>query len=136
MIAFLLALALAPADPPALGPIGRQALPAGGCAAYLWDTAPKRALVAMATADPARLRLRLDGRTLDFARGGEQGTAGFGFAGVTEYRGGDVVAVLDMTVQTRPDLTGGAVVPAATLRIERPGRDTLIAPVAGLIGCR
>lgn len=129
------ALALLLADPSALAPIGRQALPARGCAAYLWDSAPTRRLVAMATADPARLRLRLDGRTLDVARAGERGAAGYGFATVTEYRGSDVTAVLDMTVETRPDMTGGAVVPGATLRIERPGRDTLIAPVAGLIGC-
>lgn len=130
-----LTLALLAADPSALGPIGRQALPAKGCAAYLWDTSPTRRLVAMATADPAQLRLQLDGKTLDVARGGQQGSAGFGFAGVTEYRGIDVTAVLDMAVQTRPDLTGGAVVSTATLRIDRPGRDTLIAPVAGLIGC-
>ena len=134
MITALLALTLA--DSSTLGPIGRQALPERGCAAYLWDTAPKRTLVAMATADPARLRLRLDGRTVDVARAGARGEAGFGFAGVTEYRGADVIAVLDMAVQARPDLTGGAVVPAATLRIERPGRDVLIAPVAGLIGCK
>jgi hypothetical protein len=134
MIALTLALLLT--DPSMLGPIGRQALPARGCAAYLWDTAPKRTLVAMATADPAQLRLQLDGRMVDVARGGQQGQAGFGFAGVTEYRGVDITAVLDMAVQTRPDLTGGAVVPAATLRIERPGRDVLIAPVAGLIGCK
>lgn len=134
MIALMLALLFA--DPSILGPIGRQALPARGCAAYLWDTAPKRTLVAMATADPAQLRLQLDGRTVDVARAGQQGQAGLGFAGVTEYRGADVTAVLDMAVQTRPDLTGGAVVPVATLRIERPGRDVLVAPVAGLIGCR
>lgn len=133
MIALMLTLLIA--DPPTLGPIGRQALPARGCAAYLWDSAPTRSLVAMATADPAQLRLQLDGRTLDVARGRQQGSAGFGFAGVTEYQGPGVTAVLDMAVQTRPDLTGGAVVPTGTLRIDRPGRDTLVTPVAGLIGC-
>ena len=133
MIAITLALFLA--DPSVLGPIGRQAMPARGCAAFLWDTAPTRNLVAMATADPARLRLHLDGKTVDVARGGERGSAGFGFAGVTEYRGADVTVVLDMAVQTRPELTGGGVVPAGTLRVERAGRDVLVTPVAGLIGC-
>lgn len=131
----MIALSLLLQVTPVLGPIGRQALPARGCAAYLWDTAPKRRLVAMATADPGQIRLQLDGKTVDVARAGQRGAAGFGFAGTTEYRGADVTAVLDLTVQTRADLTGGAVVPAATLRIERPGRDTLVAPVAGLIGC-
>ena len=46
-----------------------------------------------------------------------------------------MLAVLDMAVETRADLTGGAVVPAATLRVERPGRDAVVVPVAGLIGC-
>lgn len=140
MIALLLALLLpVQAGPvgeaPVLGPIGRQTLPAKGCAAYLWSGGPRRELVAMASAEPGQLRLRLDGRTLDVARAGAQGAAGFGFGERIEYRGADVVAVLDMTVQTRRDLAGGAVVPAATLRIERPGRDVLVAPVAGLIGC-
>lgn len=130
-----LALVMLVQEAPALGAIGRQELPASGCAAYLWDNAPTRKLVAMATAEPARLRLHLDGRTVDVARAAHQGAAGFGFAGVTEYRGGDVTAVLDMAVETRRDLQGGGVVPAGTLRVERPGRDVLVAPVAGLIGC-
>jgi hypothetical protein len=134
-LAALLGLQGAPAPAPVLGPIGRQTLPAKGCAVFLWDNQPKRELVAMAVADPATIRLRLDGATVDVARAAEQGPAGFGFSGITEYRGEDVTAVLDMTVETRRDLSGGAVVPAATLRVERPGRDTLIAPVAGLIGC-
>lgn len=131
----LLALLALLQDAPALGPIGQQQLPAKGCAAFLWDSAPKRQLVAMATADPAQLRLRLDGKTVDVSRAAQRGAAGFGFAETIEYRGNDVTAVLDLTVQTRSDLTGGAVVPAATLRVERPGRDVLITPVAGLIGC-
>lgn len=136
LAAALLFAPLLVADPPVLGPIGRQALPAKGCAAFLWDAQPAgRRLVAMATADPARLRLHLDGRTLDVARAAQQGAAGFGFSGLTEYRGVDLVAVLDMGVEMRADLKGGGVVPAATLRIERPGRDVLVTPVAGLIGC-
>lgn len=133
MIAVLLPLLLQGA--PVLGPIGRQALPARGCAAYLWSALPRRELVAMATAEPGVLRLKVDGRTVDVARAGGTGAAGFGFAERTEYRGADVSAVLDLSVQTRRDLTGGAVVPSATLRVERPGRDVLVAPVAGLIGC-
>lgn len=131
----LLALALLMQEAPVLGPIGRQTLPPKGCAAYLWNNGPKRQLVAMATAEPGVIRLRLDGKTVDVARAGQEGAAGFGFAGVTEYRGADVTAVLDMTVQAREDLAAGAVVPVATLRVERPGRDVLVTPVAGLIGC-
>lgn len=130
-----LALTLLAADPPVLEAIGRQALPAKGCAAYLWDGGQPRRLVAMAVAEPGLLRVKLDGRVVDVARAGAEGAAGFGFSGVTTYRGADLLAVLDMSVETRRDLQGGGVVPAGTLRVERPGRDVLVQPVQGLIGC-
>lgn len=120
--------------PATLGPIGKQAMPARGCAAYLWSTGD-RALVAMATADSARLRLAVDGKPVDYARVDEGGPGGYGFAGVTTYRGGDLTVALDMTIVTREDLASGAMVPNATLRLERPGRDTIVLPVAGMIGC-
>lgn len=152
MIDLMLALALAaakdkPKPPPApapvvasvdglpIGSLSKQDLPATGCAAYLWTLTPSHALVAMATADPATVRLTLDGVTADYAKSAADGAGGYGFANTTEYKGGDVTATLDMAIVTRPDLAGGAAVPEATLRVERPGRDALVLPVAGLIGC-
>jgi hypothetical protein len=139
MIALLLALQTLPPAPEALlpGAIGRQALPTKGCAAYLWSRGPTPVLVAMAVADPASARLAIGGTAKDFARvtasGGE---AGFGFAKLTEYRLGDVTATIDLTIATRPDLTGGGVVTDATLTVMRGGGDTLVVPIGGLIGCR
>jgi hypothetical protein len=113
MISLALMLALQAATPaPAansgpgpLGAIGQQKLPAKGCAAYLWSMDAGRQLVAMATADPAQIRLAIDGKTLD------------------------------MAVAVRADISAGATVTSATLRIDRPGRDTVVMPVGGLIGC-
>lgn len=148
MIALLLAAANPPAaDPPArstpptsidglpIAGLPRQSLPARGCAAYLFSGGKTRTLVAMASAEAATLRLALDGTPADYARGTQTGTAGFGFAATTEYRAGDVTATLDLTVQPRRDLSQGAVVDSATLRIDRPGKDSIVLPVAGLIGC-
>lgn len=151
MIALLLALLLAPAQkapkvelpspPPAsidglpIGGIARQALPVKGCAAYLFSTGKTRSLVAMVAADAGTLRIALDGRTIDLARAAQQGAAGYGLSAETEYRAGDVTASLTLTVQTRADLSNGAAVPEAILRIERPGRDGIVMPLAGLIGC-
>ncbi len=118
-----------------LGAIGKQALPAKGCAAYLWSAGAENALVAMAVADPAQLRLAIDGKTADYARMSQSGGGGFGFAGITEYRGGDVTATLDMAIAPRAGLSNGAAVPEGTLRIDRPGKDGVVVPVAGLIGC-
>lgn len=148
MIALLIAAAVqavssAPAPVPAtptasgtpkLGAIGKQAMPAKGCAAFLWAAAD-RTLVAMAVADTARIRVAVDGKPVDYARTDEAGPGGFGFAGVTTYRGGDLTIVLDMTVVSRDELTAGAMVPNATVRIDRPGRDTVVLPLAGMIGC-
>ena len=120
--------------PDPLAAIGKQVLPTRGCAAYLW-TLDDRRLVAMASADTARIRLAIDGKSADFALSDQSGSAGFGFAGVTQYRGGDVTATLDMAIATRGDITAGATVTAASLRIDRPGRDTVVVPVGGLIGC-
>jgi hypothetical protein len=123
------------AGPGPLGAIGKQKLPVRGCAAYLWNVDSNRQLVAMASADPAQLRIAIDGKTTDFAQASQSIPIGFGFAADTVYRGGDVTATLDLTIATRADITAGATVTAATLRIDRPGRDTIVVPVGGLIGC-
>jgi len=134
MIALLLALQ-APAPLPA--PIGRQALPARGCAAYLWSRGPAPELVAMATAEPATLRLALGGKPADLPRIATSGAAaGYGLAARTEYRLGAVTATLELTLAARPDLTEGAAVTEAMLTVVQDGAETLVLPVGGLVGCR
>jgi hypothetical protein len=149
MLALVLALqAATPSTPQSPGPnagpnpgasplsaIGQQKLPARGCAAYLWTLDVNRQMVAMASADPAQIRLAIDGKVLDFARATQSDPIGFGFGGITQYRRDDVTATLDLAISTRADITAGATVTAATLRIDRPSRDTVVVPVGGLIGC-
>ena len=149
MLALVLALqAATPSTPQSPGPnagpnpgasplsaIGQQKLPARGCAAYLWTLDVNRQMVAMASADPAQIRLAIDGKVLDFARATQSDPIGFGFGGITQYRRDDVTATLDLAISTRADITAGATVTAATLRIDRPSRDTVVVPVGGFIGC-
>jgi hypothetical protein len=118
-----------------IGSIAKQQMPAKGCAAFLWSKTPSMALIAMVTADPATIRLTIDGRTQDFARTAENGLGGLGFPANSEYQGGDVTATLDMTITSGGDIANGAKVGDATLRIDRPGKDSVIVPVGGLIGC-
>lgn len=137
MIVSLIALALqgAPAAAPlALDAIGRQRLPAKGCAAFVWSITDRK-LVAMASADPAQLRLSIDGRTVDIAKVAERGEGGLGFSGTTDYAGAEMTATLEMTIAIRAELAKGARVTDAVLRVERRGGDVLVVPVAGLIGC-
>lgn len=117
------------------GQLPEQQLPASGCAAYLWSKSTTHALVAMATADPAQVRLSIDGVVVDYPRTAQHGASGFGFDRWTTYRRGDVTAVLDMQIATQSDLTDGAEVTAGTLMLERSGKDVVILPVGGLIGC-
>lgn len=133
MIALLLTLQAVTATlmPDALG---RQQLPQRGCAAYLWSINDRR-LVAVAAADPASLRLSINGTSADYSRETKSGDVGYGFAGSASYRRGDMSATLDLTIGTRADLADGALVPRATLTVARPGTDTVVLPVAGLIGC-
>ncbi|WP_375383116.1 hypothetical protein [uncultured Sphingomonas sp.] len=145
MMLLLLALqAAAPAmTPPATGGIDgsplsaipRQQLPATGCAAFLWSVGTRHDLVAMASAEPARLRLSIDGKIVDLARADQAGAATFGFAGTSRYQATGVDVTLAMTVAADPNLTQGGTVPSATLTLVRPGQDSVVLPVAGLIGC-
>ena len=123
---------------PVLAPIGRQELPTHGCAAYLWRTGEANdapGVVAMAGADPALLRVMLDGKPHDLARTAQHGDAGFGLATSAEYRGPAVTGLLELNVATRADLSDGATVPQATLTLTRDGGEAIVAPLAGLIGC-
>jgi hypothetical protein len=116
-----------------LGPIGRQALPKGACAAYLWSIAEPRQLVAMAGA--TSLRVRIDGKTLDLPRVSVDGPVTLGVAGDARYAVGDLSATLAMTIAERDDLTRGAVVSDATLTVTAAGKDAVVTPVGGLVGC-
>lgn len=140
MFAFLLAaaqsVAPAPIDGLPIGALPQQALPARGCAAYLFTTGTTRTLAAMVTADPATLRVTIDGKVTDLPRTGATGNALLGFNAENVYRGGAAVATVQLTIEMRQNLTAGAAVPSATLRLDREGRDTVVIPLAGLVGCQ
>lgn len=138
----LLQAATAPVAPASidglpLGALPQQALPAKGCAAYLFTTGGTRVLAAMVTAEPGSLRVALDGRIADYPRAdnADGRAAMLGFTPDARYAAGDVSATLDMRVEPRATLGQGAAVPGATLRIDRAGRDTIVVPMAGLVGC-
>jgi len=118
-----------------IGAIPPQDLPPAGCAAFLWTNTTNRALIAMASADPARIRFAPKGTLTDLVRTGQQGGGNYGFATHSDYAGGDYRLALDIEIVDRGDLSQGAVIPGGTLRIDRDGADTVIVPVVGIIGC-
>ena len=122
-----------------IGSIPQQELPKQGCAAFLWTASGTRALIAMAGAgtgaEPARLRLSLGGKITDLERSGQLGAPTFGFGDTITYGGGSTSAKLTMRIETRTSITGGGVVPDGILQLDRTGQDSVVIPVAGLIGC-
>lgn len=116
----------------ALGAIGPQALPPTGCAAYLWSREATPRLVAMVGPE---LKLNLDGKLLTLPRTAAEGGEARGLPATSRYAGGAVNATLALAVTERPDLADGALVPEATLTVEVPGRDAIVAPLGGMIGC-
>ena len=119
----------------AIAALPPQHLPAKGCAAFLWTRTPSMALVAMATADPASLRLSLDGKAQDYPISAQNGIGGLGFSAVTEYKAVDVTATLQVTVRTDANTPKNGSISDGTLRIDRAGHDSVVVPVAGAIGC-
>ncbi len=118
-----------------IGAIPKQELPTGSCAAFLWSKTQTTALVAMLTSEPAQIRFAPGGTVTDLVRVGQSGAGARGFAANTDYAGGDWRVTVSIDVVDRADLLDGAQIPSATMRLDREGHDSVIIPVAGLIGC-
>lgn len=126
---------LASVDGLPIGALPPQRLPAKGCAAFLWTRTPSMALVAMATTDPASLRLSIDGKQADLPISAQNGIGGLGFSQITDYASGDVTATLQGIIRTDAGAPKSGSIADATLRIDRAGRAGIVVPVAGAIGC-
>ncbi len=118
-----------------IGTIPRQELPTGSCAAFLWSQTPSHGLIMMVSASPAGVRFAPGGTVTDLVKVGQTGDAQFGLAATTDYAGGDYRVTVDMDIVKRGDLTDGAAVPTATVRVDQAGKDSVIVPAAGIIGC-
>ena len=118
-----------------IGALPPQTLPTKGCAVFLWTRTPSMAPVAMATTDPAMLRLSIDGEARDLPISAQNGIGGLGFSQVTEYKDAGVTATLQGTVRTDAGAPKSGSISDALLRIDRAGRDSFTIPVAGAISC-
>lgn len=136
LLALLLAAAPAPRsiDGLPIGELPRQALPARGCAAYLFTVGQTRVLAAKLSADPAALRLAMGGQIVDLARSDGGATGAYGLPGTATYAGALGRASINLTVAQRRDLAQGASA-TATLTLDRQGQDAIVIPLAGLVGC-
>lgn len=118
-----------------IGVLPRQALPATGCAAYLWTASDPRILVAMVSADARRLRLVLDDVVVDLPLTAQGGASSFGLTETADYAVAGTHVTLDLRIETRGDLVKGAIVPEGALLLDRDGKDGVVVPITGLVGC-
>ena len=117
-----------------LGVLPRQTLDKGKCAVFLWKGGDQTRLLLMAAADPPFARVVLDGVQRDLPRiegGGEVGDA----QTHTVYGVPGVRLTLDLVIQAREGLADGALIPSGSLALDRYGKDGIVLPVAGLLGC-
>ncbi|MFS0771599.1 hypothetical protein [Sphingomonas sp. 1P08PE] len=126
--------ATVPAAPPLPSALPPQSMPRQGCAAFLWSVSDRK-LIAVATAEAATLRIAFDGKAVDYARTGQSGTGGFGFAATTRYGAQDMAFTLDMAISTETELTDGGLVQQGMLTVQRSGADAVLIPIAGVVGC-
>jgi hypothetical protein len=117
----LAALALA-ASALNLGELPPQKLVPGRCITFLWARTQPPRRVAMLTEAPLSLRVSHRGRVVDLPPGAEFMT----------FASADLIITLTIELTER---AGGSVADGA-LRLEEPGKDVIVVPVAGLRACQ
>ncbi|AGH47801.1 MULTISPECIES: hypothetical protein [Sphingomonadales] len=119
-----------------LGTLPRQQLAAGQCALFLWKAGNEARLVLMARVDPPMARIAIGGQQMDLARTNiAAGDGGSMFANAV-YSDGTTTVTLDVRLEQRSTLQGGAVVTDGSLRLDRPDGESFVMPAAGLLACR
>jgi hypothetical protein len=133
LLALLLAATAAPASPLGLGELPPQSLAKGGCALFLWDRASRQRVV-MATAAPARIMVMRGGQPVLLGLSGSTGTPVLGFAPHASYGEGAAQITIDLAVL--PAEGGGGIVRDGAITVTAGDGSSIVAPVAGIIGCR
>jgi len=132
LFALLLAAMAPAATPPGLDELPPQTLPKGSCALFLWDRANQQRVV-MATAAPAQILVKRGGKPALLALSGSTGTAVLGFTPHATYGDGAAQIALDITIV--PAEGGGGVVRDGAITVTTGDGSSIVAPVAGIIGC-
>lgn len=128
MLLLFLATAAVQAAPFTLEELPTQKAMPGRCVTFLWtrNTPPLR--IAMIDESAGTLRIKTNGKERDLARAAP--------AGVARYADTELSITLNLDIEARDGLAGGAVVEQGSARIEQPGQDALVVPVGGIRACQ
>jgi hypothetical protein len=129
-----------PAAPP--GPIGPlaelppQTLGPGQCALFLWERAPSARRLAMLSAAPPFARVMTADGPRDLAQTEGAGEPRFGLTPEAAYADATLRLRVDLRFEDAQGLVGGALARDGALAVEGPDGETVVIPVAGILGCR
>jgi hypothetical protein len=132
LFALLLAVVVPSASPLGLDELPPQNLARNSCALFLWDRASQQRVV-MATAAPAQILVMRRGKPVVLAQSAASGTAVLGFAPHATYGDGAAQIALDITIVAAEG--GGGVVRDGAITVTAGDGSSIVAPVAGIIGC-
>jgi hypothetical protein len=134
MMALLVAAATAAVPVLPLAELPPQTLAPNSCAMFLWDrTSEKR--VVMAVAQPPFIRIN-SGGVRDLGRRDASGTPVMGFSPRASFADAKLTITLDLVIKPNPASVGGAVIRDGVMITTAPDGESIVSPVAGLIGCQ
>ncbi len=120
-----------------VGALAPQRLEPGACGLFLWTREPRRQLVFVGRPMEQVALMALDGRETELAGTASSAFGPMGLATLQSYRGPEGTTQLHLRLEpdARPGLTGGLVIPRATLRIEREDGWQQVLALGGLYAC-
>ena len=117
-----------------LGTLPPRELSEGQCGLFLWaDVANPRLVFSSERSGSAQMII--NGEEVTLARNAAEGRQFLGQFETQQFYSPNLNISLNMVIEQRPAMPGGAVVPSGTMRmIENSGWETVM-PVGGVIGC-
>ncbi|MFA7440037.1 MAG: hypothetical protein WCZ66_03615 [Sphingomonadaceae bacterium] len=103
----------------------QQKLESGRCVAFLWTRTTPPLRVAMIDEATSSLRIRKDSKQRDLPHS----QPGY-------YRASDISIRVDLDFAPGSTIPNGEIIRQGAIRIEQPGKDTLVMPVGGVRACQ
>lgn len=105
----------------------QQAMP-GRCVIFLWTRNDPPLRVAMIDESAGTLRLKMNGKQQDLTRPDVTRPTRYAMAGMA--------ITLDLDLEQRAGMAGGAVIEQGSMRLEQADRDGFVVPVGGIRACQ
>lgn len=119
-----------------IGSLERQPLVAGRCGLFIWMRGDRSRLILHADSTMPSARVQVDGAERIVARTAAEGGQTFQDFNRLTYEAEGLIVNLNMQVERRPDVIGGAVIPRGAVRFTFDDGAAVVLPVGGIIACK